>query len=245
MMTWPGRVTASVEECAQPPRSAESRQQVAIEAVVTGHLPGQHDADGEGEQDRVRRGRAGEQVGHVHQCAEEGRDAGQGAEDEGQANGDLAEGDEQREPALGMVADQQIQEVAIPVVGDRTAGRVRRGLPLRRSNSRAVPSRRPPSRSRRACGCRRPARRSRGRCGSAARTQPAARLLNRKRAKGGPSTSTSSEPGALRKFMYSATSRAMNETQKIQVTIVRRSPVRPTAPITEQGQTDRAAAPST
>ena len=76
-------------------------------------------------------------------------------------------------------------------------------------------------------------------------TQPAARLLNRKRANGGPSTSTSSEPGALRKFRYSAMSSAMNEIQKTQVTTVRRSPVSPTAPKTSRAMLTRATAPST
>ena len=66
------------------PRNAERGQQPAVDAVVAGDLPGQDQADREGEHDRVRRRGAGEQERHVHQRAEEGGESGQDAEEQAQ-----------------------------------------------------------------------------------------------------------------------------------------------------------------
>jgi len=56
------------------PRRAEHRQEIPVHAVVTRDLPGQHDADREGEQDGVGRGGAGQQERHVHEGPEERRE---------------------------------------------------------------------------------------------------------------------------------------------------------------------------
>ena len=44
---------------------------------------------------------------------------GQDPEDQPDAHGDLAEHDQRREPGLGAVVEQRLDEAAVPVVGDR------------------------------------------------------------------------------------------------------------------------------
>ncbi len=85
----------------------------------------------------------GEQERHVHQRPEEGRDPGQEAEDQTDPDSHLAEGDQPREPGLVVPGDQEVDEVAIPLVGDRRAtlarvGDLRRGLPEAGERAAAV-----------------------------------------------------------------------------------------------------------
>src|SRR5436305_3824650 len=103
----------------RPPRRAEEGEEVAVEAVVAGDLPAEDQPDREGEHDRVRRGRAGQEERHVHEASEEGRDAGQRAEHEPDADCHLTEGDEPREPDLVVALQEEVEEVAIPVERDR------------------------------------------------------------------------------------------------------------------------------
>ena len=66
---------------------------------------------------------------------EEGGEAGQDAEDEPDADGDLAEHDQVGEPGLGAVVEEELQEAAVPLVGDRRAASPR-GSPRRGPSSR-------------------------------------------------------------------------------------------------------------
>src|SRR3989304_498526 len=115
----------SAEQPAWLPGGAQHGQQVAIEAVIAGHLPGEDQADAGREHDRVARCGTGEQEGHVHEGPEEGRDAGERAKDEPKADGDLAEDDEGCKPALSAVGDEDVEKLAIPL---ERYGRARRGL---------------------------------------------------------------------------------------------------------------------
>ncbi len=92
------------------PGDTEPREQVPIDPVVTGDLPGEHQPDREGEHDRVDRGGAGEEERHVHQRAEEGRDPGERTHEQADADGHLAEHDAPGELALGVVVDEHLEE---------------------------------------------------------------------------------------------------------------------------------------
>src|SRR4051794_15302880 len=107
------------------PWSAEQRQEVAVQAVVAGDLPGEHQPDGHREEDRVARRRAREQEGHVHQRTEEGGDTDEGADEEPDADRGLTECDEPGEPRLMVALEEDVDEVAIPLEGDRPLRRVR------------------------------------------------------------------------------------------------------------------------
>src|SRR3712207_8867848 len=50
---------------------------------------------------------------------EEGRDADQRADQQAQADGQLAEDDQLGEPGVRAAVDQDLDEAAVPVVGDR------------------------------------------------------------------------------------------------------------------------------
>src|SRR5215212_8218219 len=70
----------SAKEGAALPGSAKRRQQPAIEAPEPGDFPGQHQEDGESEEDWVAGGRPGQHEAKVHDCAEEGGDADESAD---------------------------------------------------------------------------------------------------------------------------------------------------------------------
>src|SRR4029077_11685928 len=85
------------ERRAPTPRSTERGEQVPVEAVPAGDLPGQDDADRHREQDGVRGRGAGQQERHVHQRPEERRHTRERPEQEADADGELAERDQRRE----------------------------------------------------------------------------------------------------------------------------------------------------
>src|SRR2546428_5016691 len=93
----------ALEDGAELPRRAQVAQQDRIRTVVAGDLRGEAEADRRCEEQRVSGGRAGHHVIEVHSGAEEGGDAGEEPDDEGDADQPLAVGDELAEPDVGLV----------------------------------------------------------------------------------------------------------------------------------------------
>jgi hypothetical protein len=95
-----------------PSRSPEGRQQPAIDTVVPGGLPCEHEQCGDPEEDRVSAPGAGEQVIEVHDAAEEGGDPGEHPDDQAEADADLACDDEVAEER-GMRDDGVLEEPGV------------------------------------------------------------------------------------------------------------------------------------
>src|SRR5438067_2593709 len=110
-----------------PPWRAEDRQEVAVEADVTGCLPREDQEKAEEEEHRVGARGAGEQVVEVHERAADGGEAHEGAEDQAEPDCHLAERDELAEEVLPVVGDQELDEAVVPVVRDDWLGRRDRG----------------------------------------------------------------------------------------------------------------------
>ena len=100
------------------PGRPEHREQEAVEAEIAGVLPGEDQQDAREEQHRVGRDGARHQEAHVHEGAEEGRDANQRPDQQAEADRQLAEDDHLGEPRVRAAVDQELDEGAIPVVGD-------------------------------------------------------------------------------------------------------------------------------
>jgi hypothetical protein len=211
----PRLVAASLPRSLPGPGRPKQRQQVAVDAVVAGDLPAKDEADREGEQHRVDRGRAREQERHVHEGPEEGRQAGQAADDQADPDRQFAKRDQRSEPGVRMVVEKGLQEGAEPLEGDRRAALALRGDrdgvgPVALERGAAV---KPARAADLVVSGFQPGDEQADRQPE----RPARVLPNRNRVKAGPSISTSSPPGSLR-ISKRTTSNAMNETQKITVT---------------------------
>src|SRR5690606_34452421 len=86
-------------------------------------LPGEDEEDGDDQEDGIGADGTGEQVVHVHEGAKKGGDAGKEADDEGDPDQQLANGDHIA-PEGGVGEDDVLQEPGIPAldVGMRAAG---------------------------------------------------------------------------------------------------------------------------
>jgi len=110
------------------PRGSEPRQQPAVDAVVAGDLPGHDQAHREREHYRVGGRRAGQQVGHVHDDPEEGRDPNEDSSQEGEAHRELEratrEGDLERAAQLrhGEIPDLERRLQEAQAAADEEAG---------------------------------------------------------------------------------------------------------------------------
>src|SRR5581483_6224632 len=123
------------------PRCPEHRQQPAVEADVSRGLPSENEQEAHQEEHRVRAGAAGEHEVEVHERASHGGDAGEGAEDQAEADRRLPEGDDPAHEALRVAVDEELDEAAVPVVGDGRLGRRwrhRRDALPERQDARAV-----------------------------------------------------------------------------------------------------------
>src|SRR4051794_17545618 len=198
------------------PGRPEDRQGVPVDAVVAGDLPAEDQPDREGEQDRIHRGGAGEQEGHVHHGPEEGCEAREQTEDQPEADRELAEHDERCEPGMRVVVEQQLDECSVPVEGDRGAAGLRDGRGARPVALQRGAAIEPACAAELVIARFEPGNPTKSRTGS--QNSPARELLNRNRVKAGPSISMVSPPGSLR-ISKSATSVRMNVAQKLIVTI--------------------------
>jgi RNA polymerase sigma factor (sigma-70 family) len=106
----PDRTDAELR--AQP----RSRQQEVVDAQVAGHAPGGHQQHAEEDEDPVRPGRAAGDVHDVERHAARGGGSGQAAEEQADADRELAERDDAAEQ-LGVRVDA-VEEVQVPAVGD-------------------------------------------------------------------------------------------------------------------------------
>src|SRR5207248_4455491 len=97
------RLTRGDRDTRCPPRCAEDREEVAVESDVPGGLPSEDQEEAEEEQDRVRARAAGEHEVEVHERAADRGDADERTEDQADANGGLAEGDQLAEEDLPVV----------------------------------------------------------------------------------------------------------------------------------------------
>src|SRR4029077_12344202 len=104
------------------PRSAEEREQEAVESDVPGGLPGEDEHDREDEQDGVAAGAPSEHEVHVHERTCDGGDADERSEDEADSDGGLAERDDLAHEELSVVIDEKLDEAAVPVVEDHRLG---------------------------------------------------------------------------------------------------------------------------
>src|SRR5215207_4162943 len=113
------------------PRGTEGRLQPAIEAPEPGNFPGQHQEDGESEENGVAGGGPGQHEAEVHDRAEEGGDANKSADQQSQSDEHLTPGDQLSEPGVPAVVEHVLQELAEPVVGNGGPSLLRdRGRPL-------------------------------------------------------------------------------------------------------------------
>src|SRR5690606_34879219 len=114
------------------PGRADLGQEPAVQTVPAGHFPRRHNQDGHREQDRVAAGGAGQHERHVHEGAEEGGDAGEGAENQAETDQHLTDDDQLGEPGVVAALQQEVQERPVPVVVDgRAAQRVGEVAPQR------------------------------------------------------------------------------------------------------------------
>ena len=80
---------------------------------------------------------------HVHERPEEGREPGQERRTSARPDRDLTERDDPSEPRLGRRCEQEVDEVAVPLVGDRrspwpSAGMATAFVPVAREGRAAV-----------------------------------------------------------------------------------------------------------
>src|SRR5690349_18361240 len=123
-----------LEQSPALPRSAQGRQQVAVQADPTSNLPTEDQEDSETEQYRVGARGACQLEVEVHQRPEEGRDADECPDDQSDSDKELTNRNDFGEPGVPLVVEHVLEEVLKPRV---RAGR--RGRPTFGNRCRALP----------------------------------------------------------------------------------------------------------
>src|SRR5690349_17863496 len=100
-----------LEQSPALPRSAQGRQQVAVQADPTSNLPTEDQEDSETEQYRVRARGARQLEVEVHQRSEEGRDAHEGSDDQSDSDKKLTNRDHLGEPGVPLVVEHVLEHV--------------------------------------------------------------------------------------------------------------------------------------
>ena len=98
-------------------------QQPAIEAKPASGLPGEDQENGENEHDGIDTGASSHHEIPVHETAKEGKEPGDEAKHERNANHQLANYDQLGKPGVTATVEHELNERAIPIKGDSGPGR--------------------------------------------------------------------------------------------------------------------------